>query len=303
MIKMTEYPEIAPSHPESFPPFAYDVGLDDFEERVIQPSLEVPVLIDFWAPWCAPCQALKPLLEKLAAEYGGRFLLARINSDEYPQIAQHFGVRSIPTIKVIRNGRLAEEFSGARPEGEIRAFIDRLVSSSGNPLREQAAALVASGQLEEALPLLTEALENAPEDEAIRLDTADVLLELGHTADVQALMAYDFKQEADRARTLQARMALVENSVDAARLNELETRLAAQPDDHAARLELSSALAAAHKYREALEAALEVVQRDRSFNEGAGRKAMLQIFDALGGVERFDDLVREFRRRLSATLN
>ena len=103
--------------------FSYDVGLDNFEAAVLQASLEVPVVVDFWAPWCQPCQTLKPMLEKLADEYGGRFLLAKINSDEFPQIAQQFGVRSIPTVKVVHQGRIVDEFTGALPEGELRAFL------------------------------------------------------------------------------------------------------------------------------------------------------------------------------------
>ena len=283
--------------------FAFDVGLENFEERVIQPSFEVPVLIDFWAPWCAPCLALKPMLEKLATEYKGRFLLARVNSDEFPQIAQHFGVRSIPSVKLMKGGRLADEFNGALPEGEVRAFIERHVPPATTSQREQAAALIAEGRFEEALPILTEAMQTNPGDEAIRLDLAEVIMELGRLDDAQTLISGEFKQEADRARTLRARLALADNPVDKAKLAELETRLAADPNDHAARLELANAQAGAMKYREALDSALEVVSRDRNFNDGAGRKTMLQFFEALSGNERFDDLVREYRRALSATLN
>lgn len=294
----------APSSPASFSEqFAYDVDLENFEARVLHPSFEVPVLIDFWAPWCAPCRALKPLLEKLVQEYGGRFLLARVNSDEFPQIAQHFGIRSIPTVKVIKEGRLVDEFSGVLPEGEIRAFIEKLLPTVSASEREQAKLLASEGRFEDALAVLVGALQGNPDDEALRLDTAEVLLELGRLPDVETLLSGEFKQEADRARTLRARIDLLGHPVDHELLAQLEAKLQTNPNDHASRLELSAALAAANDYRGALEAALEVVRRDRNFGEAAGRKAMLQIFEALAGSERYDDLVREYRRSLSAALN
>jgi putative thioredoxin len=281
--------------------FAFDVSLEEFEARVLQPSLTVPVVVDFWAPWCEPCKVLKPMLEKLAEEYKGRFLLAKVNSDENPEIAQHFGVRSIPSVKVLFQGQLVDEFNGALPEGRIREFLDRvaLPAEPGGNLREEAAALVAAGQLEDALALLVEATRAAPDDEAVRLDAIDVLMQLGRHDEAGQLLAADFKQEGDRANSLRARLALAEGAADTA---PLEAKLAADPDDHASRLELSRAYAAQGRFREALEAALEVTRRDRFFAEGAGRTALLQLFEALAG-EQYDDLVREFRRKLSAALN
>lgn len=280
--------------------FFYDVSLADFETRVLQPSLEVPVFVDFWAPWCGPCKTLTPMLEKLAGEYSGRFLLAKVDSDQFPQIAQHFGVRSIPTVKVLFKGRLVDEFSGALPESELRAFIDRIVPPPAASLREEATALIAEGRLEDALALLVEASQENPQDEAVRLDAAEVLMDLGRQDEANQLLAAEYLREADRAQALRVRAALAGNRVDTAAI---EARLAANADDHAARLELSRAHAAVGQYREALTEALEVVRRDRFFEEGAGRKAMLEIFTAIGGSERHDDLVREFRRALSAALN
>lgn len=282
--------------------FSFDVSLEDFESKVIQASTQVPVVIDFWAPWCEPCKVLKPLLEKLAEEYAGRFLLAMVNSEENPEISQHFGVRSIPTIKVLYQGQLVDEFTGALPEAQVRAFLERIALPGvpGGNLREEAAALVASGQLEEALAKLVEASHQKPEDQAIQLDAVEVLIQLGRTEEAGQLLGGEYVQEANRANTLRARLALAAGAADTAELN---AKLAAHPDDHATRLELSRAYAAQSQFREAFEAALEVVRRDRTFDEGAGRKALLQFFEALAGSELYDDLVREFRRKLSATLN
>lgn len=280
--------------------FSYDVGLDNFEAGVLQASREVPVVVDFWAPWCQPCQTLKPLLEKLAGEYGGRFRLARVNADEYPEIAQQFGVRSIPTVKAVFDGRLVDEFTGVLPEAELRAFLDRLTPSPAEPLREQAAALVAEDRKEEALACLVEASRLDPTNEAVRLDGIELLIELGRNDEARALLDTDFAQQAERAGALRKRLELAEVKIDTAAL---DARLAADADDHAARLERSRALAGAGRYREALEDAMEVVRRDRFYDEGAGRKTLLELFALLGGSEQHDDLVREYRRALSAALN
>jgi len=281
--------------------FSFDVSIEEFEAKVLQASLQVPVVVDFWAPWCEPCKVLKPMLEKLAEEYKGRFLLAKVNSDENPELAGHFGVRSIPSVKVVFQGQLVDEFNGALPEGQVRQFIDRIALPAGensNP-REEAAALVAEGRLEEALAKLVEASQANPQDQAVQLDAIDVLMQLGRNDEAAQLLAGEFSEAPDRAAALRARLALAQGAADT---EPLEAKLAANPDDHATRLELAKAYAAQSRFREALDAALEVVRRDRFFDEGAGRKALLQFFEALAG-EQYDDLVREYRRKLSAALN
>ena len=280
--------------------FSFDVSLQDFQTQVLEAAMQVPVVVDFWAPWCEPCKVLKPLLEKLADEYKGRFLLAKVNSDENPELAQHFGVRSIPSVKVLYQGQLVDEFNGALPEGQIRAFLDRIaLPDAGGNLREEAAALVAEGRLDEALAVLVQASQANPQDQAIQLDAVDVLMQLGRNDEARQLLGGDYADQAERANALRARLALLDGAADVA---PLEARLAANADDHAARLELSAAYAAQGRFREALDAALEVVSRDRFYEQGAGRQALLKLFEALSG-EQHDDLVREYRRKLSATLN
>ncbi|MEN3373801.1 tetratricopeptide repeat protein [Dechloromonas sp. ZS-1] len=280
--------------------FSFDVSLQDFQTQVLEAAMQVPVVVDFWAPWCEPCKVLKPLLEKLAEEYKGRFLLAKVNSDENPELAQHFGVRSIPSVKVLYQGQLVDEFNGALPEGQIRAFLDRIaLPDAGGNLREEAAALVAEGRLDEALAVLVQASQANPQDQAIQLDAVEVLMQLGRNDEARQLLGGDYADQAERANALRARLALLDGAADVA---PLEARLAANADDHAARLELSAAYAAQGRFREALDAALEVVSRDRFYEQGAGRQALLKLFEALSG-EQHDDLVREYRRKLSATLN
>lgn len=283
--------------------FSFDVSIEEFEAKVVVQADTVPVVVDFWAPWCEPCKTLKPMLEKLAAEYKGRFILAMVNADENPELSQHFGVRSIPAVKVLFQGQLVDEFNGALPEGQLREFLDRIAlpAAPGEAdLRAEAAALVAEGQLDAALAKLVAASQANPQDQAIQLDAVDVLMQLGRNDEARQLLAGEYTNETARANALRARLALADGAADTVGI---EARLAANPADHAARLELSRAYAAQNRFREALEAALDVVVRDRFFDAGAGRRAMLQLFEALGGSEQYDDLIREFRRKLSAALN
>lgn len=280
--------------------FHFDVSLQDFEAKVLQASMEVPVLVDFWAEWCGPCKTLKPLLEKLADEYQGRFLLAKVDADTNPELAQYFGVRSIPTVAMIQNGQPVDGFTGALPEGELKAFIDRFVAPPAADLRAEAAALAQTGDWNGALQILIRATQENPDDEGARLDAVEALLELDRKEEAEQLLGLEYSAEADRAQSLKARLALAANAVDTA---PLQAKVDANPDDHAARLELAKALAGNGQYEAAMEAALEVVRRDRFFDSGAGRRVLLDFFEALGSNEHYDDLVRKYRRALSATLN
>ncbi|WP_303783468.1 thioredoxin [Azovibrio restrictus] len=280
--------------------YHFDVSLQDFEARVLQASMEVPVLVDFWAEWCGPCKTLKPLLEKLADEYRGRFLLAKVDADTNPELAQYFGVRSIPTVVMIQNGQPVDGFTGALPEGELKAFLDRFVPPPAADLRAEAAALAQAGDWNGALQVLIRATQENPDDEGARLDAVEALLQLERKDEAEQLLGLEYTAEADRAQSLRARLALAAHAVDTA---PLQARVDDNPDDHAARLELARALAGNGQYEAAMEAALEVVRRDRHFDNGAGRRTLLEFFEALGSNEHYDDLVRKYRRALSATLN
>jgi putative thioredoxin len=278
----------------------FDVSLEDFETQVLDASMTVPVLVDFWAEWCGPCKTLKPLLEKLADAYQGRFRLAKVDADKNPELLQYFGVRSIPTVVLIQNGQPVDGFTGARPEAEVRAFLDRFVAPPAADPRAEAAACAQAGDWQGALALLDPLRAAHPEDEGIRLDAATALLELGRTDEARALLALEYSQEAERAQALRTRLALSEHAVDTA---PLLAKLAANPDDHASRLELARAYAAAGDYERAMAEALEVVRRDRFFDAGAGRRLLLEFFTALSGNPQFDDRVRHYRRALSALLH
>ncbi|MBK8335479.1 MAG: tetratricopeptide repeat protein [Sterolibacteriaceae bacterium] len=282
--------------------FSCDVSVEDFEHKVIEPSRRVPVLVDFWAPWCAPCRALKPILEKLADEYQGRFLLAKLNSDENPALSARYGVRSIPAVKAFVNGELVDEFLGALPEGRVREFIDSLVPSLAEPLRREADAARGRGEPEAARRLLEQAVALDPKHEAARLDLAGLLIDDGRFEQANTLLdqAGDRARDGARVSALRARLGLLQNAPPASDAAHWETRLAANADDNEARLALANLLAARQDYAGALAHLMQLVRRERRSADDAGRRTMIQIFDLLGSDH---DLVRRYRRELAAALN
>jgi thioredoxin len=154
--------------------FSLDAGVADFQEKVIDASRLAPVLVDFWAEWCAPCRTLKPVLEKLAAEYGGRFILAKVDSDQHQELAARYGVRGIPNVKAFVDGEMVDEFTGALPEEQIRAFIDSLLPSPAEPLRIAALEARARGEPAVAVSLLADALQLDPANETVQLDLQSI---------------------------------------------------------------------------------------------------------------------------------
>lgn len=276
-----------------------DVTESSFDQAVIETSRKVPVLVDFWAEWCAPCRALKPILEKLADDYGGRFVLAKVNSDQNPELAARYGVRGIPNVKAFVGGELVDEFSGALPEAMVRRFIDGLMPSEVDKLRQQAGEAKVAGRTEDALALLERAAELDPQNDAVRLDRAEILLDLNRVDEARGLLgALDtLTREEPRAAQLIARAAFAGGSAESAA--SLESRVAANPGDLAARLALAKACVQAKRYEAAMEHLLEIIRRDRDFEDDVGRKTMLQVFNLLGNE---GDLVNKYRRLMATAL-
>ncbi|HEV8096057.1 MAG TPA: thioredoxin [Burkholderiales bacterium] len=218
-----------------------DITTTDFEREVIEGSKQQPVLVDFWAPWCGPCRALTPVLEKLAAEYGERVKLVKINSDENPEISTAFGIRSIPNVIAFRDGKAVSQFLGALPEGEVRAFIEKLLPPAQLAHAERA---IDEGRLDEAERLLGEIKPDIDWD--------------------------------DRVETLRQGLSFARAGGGE---KDLAAKVAANPADLDSRLALAGALAARHDYRGALEQLLEIIRRDRAWKDGEARKQMLAIFN------------------------
>lgn len=273
-----------------------DVGLADFQQAVLDESMHRPVLVDFWAPWCGPCKSLKPVLEKLAAEYGGKFLLAKINSDDNQELAVRYGVRGIPSVKAFIDGEPVDEFSGALPESEVRAFLDRLVPGPADELRAAAAELRLAGDDAAALQKLAEASKIAPDHLGVRLDAAEIMLDLGEADEASRLIASVADDVDPRVPQLKARLQFmgVAGGDEAA----LTARVAADENDLEARLKLAHLLVAAGRYEAGMDQLLEIVRRDRGFGDDIGRKTLLSVFDLLGGGE----LLSRYRRLLASAL-
>jgi putative thioredoxin len=265
-----------------------DVTAATFEREVLEVSTGTLVLVDFWAPWCAPCRALGPILEKLEREYAGRFRLAKVNSDESQELASGFGVRSIPMVMAFRDGKPAAQFLGALPESQVRAFIDRLLPSASELER-----------LKGGEPALRKALELDPRNDLARLDLAGHLIGEKRMDEAEALLgevqdntALDARRDALRAAAGFARAAGLDG-------NALRAKLAAHPGDLEARFALAQVCAAALHYREAMEQLLEIVRREKNWRGGEARKQLLNLFTLAAGEP---ELVTEYRRQLATAL-
>jgi len=282
---------------------AITVTRANFDDAVLRASATRPVLVDFWAPWCAPCRALAPILERLAAEFAGRFTLAKLDTDAEPELAARYGVRGIPDCKLFVDGKVADEFTGALPEGALRDFLAGALPSPVAPLVAAAKALIAGRDATAALGKLDEAHALLPDDEDALLTRVEVLLALNRAADANAVfarLATPARRVRDERRLagLKARAALAAGA--GADLATLAGNAARIPVDCAAKLDYARALAATGDYERALAELLAVVRTDRKFGDDIGRRTMLTVFEALPGDS---DLVRRYRRELAAAIN
>ena len=281
---------------------SFDVTDADFETAVIERSMQVPVLLDCWAPWCGPCKSLKPVLEKLVQAYGGQFVLAKLNSDECPGVAQALQLRSIPHVFLIKGGQLVDQFTGALPEGQVRAFLDKHLKAPVNPvdeLREQAAQ-APDDALAEAL--LRQALAMQPGHVEATLDLAERVIARGALDDAQALL--DRVAEGsrnDRHATLAKRIALARNKPpgDPAAL---AARIAANPKDFEARFALAAIQVYEGDFDAAFDQLLEVVLRDKAEGRPDRERARAQLVEWFAACPDAD-AVSHGRRYLGMYLN
>jgi putative thioredoxin len=282
--------------------FSFDVSTQNFKDIVIDSSFKNPVVVDFWAPWCGPCKMLKPILEKLAEEYQGKFVLAKINSDENQELAAQFGVRGIPSVKAIRDGKIVDEFSGALPENAVREWLDRLIPSPSEELRTQAQQTYAQGNAEQALQLLQQALQLDSDNHAAKIDIATILASQNNYQDAKAILdelPANSKLD-ERVTKLITQIEVAEKSQHLEGEDTLLEKISANPDDLQARTDLANVHISQQQYADAIEQCFEIIKRDREFQDDIGRKTVVSIFNILNNE---GDIVREYRRKLASLLN
>lgn len=282
--------------------YSFDVTAQTFQSQVIDASHQAPVLVDFWATWCGPCQSLMPVLEKLAAEYQGQFLLAKVEIDQQQELATHFGVRSVPTVKLVKNGQIVDEFTGAQGEGAIRALLDRHIERETDKRMAQAIEQYEQGDSEAALQEMQQIILDDSENMHNRVRFAEILIRENRLDDARQLLnslSVDIQMEPE-VKALFSQIEMAETLGDAEDADSLLKRIEADPKDSEARYQLSARYAAEGRHEEALQQLLEIVRRDRNYNDDAGRKGMLRLFELLGNE---GELVSKYRRLLAQALN
>lgn len=286
--------------PARTPAHVFDVDQQTFEADVLQASLTTPVLVDFWATWCEPCKILGPMLEKLAAEYNGAFRLGKVDVDTQQELAGMFGIKSIPTVVLVKDGQVLDGFAGALPEGQLREFLSRHVQ----PL----AAAPAGDALDDAVPetpeqaisRLQQEIAAAPDKPELKLDLAVALMRAGQADAAEAeLAALPVNLATDaRAVRLRSELDLAHALKDAPTLAELQQRVQADPADWAARDQLGVRLLLEGDAAAGLEQFLAILQHARDWNDGQGKKRLLAAFATLDDAE----LVGRYRRRMASLL-
>ncbi len=284
-----------------------DTDTAGFMADVIEASKQTPVVVDFWAPWCGPCKQLGPLLERLVKQYAGKVKLVKVNVDENQQLAAQFRVQSIPAVYGFKDGRPIDGFMGALPESQLKQFIDRLTGSAGSPIDDalgEAEALAKQGQNDEALMIYQEILAQDPAHIKALAGAMRCYIALGQdeiARDLLQRLPDQIKNSADIS-SVRAALELKDATAktgNAAEIQALEAKVAADPKDMQARLDLALARYGAGDREKAVDELLDMVKHDRAWNDQAARKQLVQFFEAFGPT---DPLTIQGRRRLSSIL-
>ena len=280
----------------------FDATAATFEDEVIRTSVETPVLVDFWAPWCGPCKTLGPLLEKLAADYNGAFLLAKIDVDKEQELAAAFQIRSVPTVMLVKGGQLVDGFPGALPEGQLREFLKHHGIEPAEPPAEPEAVAEIEAPLDPHAEVmrLRKAIEAEPDKDELKLDLVLALLQTGAASEAGQLLDALPANLATDDRAVKARAGLEFAALlaDAPPAETLEAAIAADAGDLRARHLLGVRKLVAGDAEGGLEQFIEMLQRDRSYGDGLARKSLIDAFRVIEDA----DLVSRYRRKMSSLL-
>jgi putative thioredoxin len=277
-----------------------NVTAENAQQQVIDASFNALVMVDFWAEWSEPCKTLVPLLEKLASEYPGDLVLAKINADDQQMLASQFGVRSVPTVMLIKDGQPVDGFAGAQSESQIREMLDKYLPKAWEATLGQARAYLDEASYKEALPLLRQALEESNQLPQIASLTALCYAELNRLEEAEALLAnVKLAEQDDIYQQATAMLELKKQSAGSPELEKLAEQHEQNPDDLNTAYAYAVQLNAEGQHRQALELLLDIFKRDRSFNDGAARKAITDILATLG---KGDPLAVEYQRKLFTLL-
>ena len=282
-----------------------DTTTKTFREDVLTESVKQPVLVDFWAPWCGPCKQLQPIIEKVVKAAGGKVKLVKMNIDENPEIAGQLGIQSIPAVIAFQRGQPVDGFMGALPESQVKGFIERLIGPLGpgaaDELIAQALEAQAQGDAAGAAALYATVLAQEPDNVAALAGLARVELDSGNIEGARGVLAAvpDAKKNDPAIASVLAAIELAEKSASLGDTAEFEAKIAQNANDHQARFDLAMALAARDKRDEAVDHLIEIIKRDRTWDEDGARRQLLQFFEAWGPM---DETSIAGRRKLSAVL-
>ncbi len=283
-------------------PYIHNVSAQEFQALVIENSLKQPVLVDFWADWCEPCKVIMPVLAKLAEEYAGKFILAKVDTEQEKELAAHFGIKSLPTMKLFVNGQIADERMGVIPESEVRAFIDAFIASESDKIMSMAMQALGEGRAEEALALMNQALTKDPENADLKISIAKIVAAQGDRESALALIdsLSDEDNKKDEAVKLRAEIDIARQLENTPPLQEIDQRLSDDPNDLEALWQKSLHLSATANYDEAMDCLLKIMIIDRQFKNDLGRTSLISLFDLLGGEHLS---VQKYRRKMFTLLH
>lgn len=278
-----------------------DVSEQTFKRDVIEKSYEVPVVVDFWAPWCGPCRMLGPVLEQLAEDFDGQFVLAKLNTDENQGIAMRYGIQGIPAVKGFRDGKVVDEFVGAQPRPRVKQFIEGLIPTQEDEALAEARRLESQGMLDDAIVIYRRLLDANPDNWDVAVDLGRALIEQEEYDDAREVLERvpEAAPTGKQAQRLLLDIDFAHAAAGCESEEECRQRIADDPSDLAARYGLGSLMVKQKRYGDALEQFLQIIRRDPTYHDGAARKAMVNIFETLGDNHA---LTQQYRPQLAMFL-